>query len=188
MTARKPTDEIQLMERIAQQDQAALSKLYDLYARVIYAVVFKMLGSVEEAEEVVLDVFSQVWRTATRYDVRRGKVDNWLFTMARSRALDKLRSRQRLAKIVDASTAIMPTQSSAATTVPEENLLIEEKRDRIRNVLTQIPVEQRQVIELAYYRGLTKKEIALQTGVSLGTVKTRTRLGLNKLRSLLESG
>ncbi|MCA1992351.1 MAG: hypothetical protein LDL41_09955, partial [Coleofasciculus sp. S288] len=103
MTTQQSIDESLLVERITKHDQSALSELYDRYARVLYAVVFKILGSVEEAEEIVLDVFSQVWRTAERYDAAKGRVDAWLFTLARSRALDRLRALQRLAKAATAS-------------------------------------------------------------------------------------
>ena len=186
MTQKEAIEHVQLIHQIAEQNQAALSQLYDLYARLVYAVVFKILGSVEEAEEVVLDVFAQVWRSAQRYDKKKGRVDSWLLMMARSRALDRLRSRQRQKKVVDASTQVVHTESGTSIAIPEENLLIQERRDLVMAALTQIPVAQRQVIELAYYQGLTQKEIAVRIGVSLGTVKTRIRLGLNKLRGILE--
>ena len=186
MRNKEAIEDVQLIHQIAEQDQTALSQLYDLYARLVYAVVFKILGSVEEAEEVVLDVFAQVWRSAQRYDRKKGRVDSWLLMMARSRALDRLRSRQRQKKVVDASTQVVHTESGTSVAIPEENLLIQERRDQVMAALTQIPVAQRQVIELAYYQGLTQKEIAAHIGVSLGTVKTRVRLGLNKLRGILE--
>ena len=186
MINKNTIEDIQLINQIAQQNQTALSQLYDLYARLVYAVVFKILGSVEEAEEVVLDVFAQVWRSAQRYDRKKGRVDSWLLMMARSRALDRLRSRQRQMKVVDASTQVVQTQSGTSVAIPEENLLIQERRECVMDALNQIPTAQRQVIELAYYQGLTQKEIAARIGVSLGTVKTRIRLGLNKLRGILE--
>ena len=186
MTQKEAIEHVQLIHQIAEQNQAALSQLYDLYARLVYAVVFKILGSVEEAEEVVLDVFAQVWRSAQRYDEKKGRVDSWLLMMARSRALDRLRSRQRQTKVVDASTQVVKTESGTSIAIPEENLLIQERRDQVMAALTKIPISQREVIELAYYQGLTQKEIAARIGVSLGTVKTRIRLGLNKLRGILE--
>ena len=181
MTRVEITDVV-LIQAIAQNDQTALSQLYDRYARVLYALAFKMLGSVEEAEEVVVDVFSQVWRNVASYCEDRGRVDTWLFTMARSRALDRLRKRQRQSKIMDASVQEVGVSS---VDIPQEQLLIQERRDRVTVALEQLPLEQRNVIEMAYFGGFSKSEIASQTGVSLGTVKTRTRLGLNKLRGLL---
>jgi RNA polymerase sigma-70 factor (ECF subfamily) len=173
-----------LLKRIAQQDQSALAQLYNRYARVIYAVAFKSLGSVEESEEIVLDVFSQVWRTAEHYDVTKGRVDTWLFMMTRSRVLDRLRSLQRTTKTQNASVKA-EIQSIKVSVDPVEDVLTRERRTQVLAALSQLPDEQRLVIELAYYQGLTHSEIASQTGLSLGTVKTRIRLGLNKLRAAL---
>jgi RNA polymerase sigma-70 factor (ECF subfamily) len=186
MTTQQSIDETSLLERIAQHDQAALSELYDRYARVLYALAFKVLGSVEEAEEVVLDVFSQVWRTAGGYDATRGRVDTWLFMLTRSRALDRLRALQRLTRAVAASVDAELLQSPPLCN-PEEDLLLSERRAQVLVALGQLPQEQRQVLELAYYKGLTHVEIAAQTGKSLGTIKTRIRLGLGKLREALGS-
>ena len=177
-------NEALLLKRIAQQEQSALARLYERYARVIYAVAFKSLGSVEESEEIVLDVFSQVWRTAERYDATKGRVDTWLFMMTRSRILDRLRSLQRAAKTENASVEA-EIQSIRVSVDPVEDVLTRERRTQVLAALSQLPDEQRLVIELAYYQGLTHSEIAAQTGLSLGTVKTRIRLGLNKLRTAL---
>lgn len=177
-------NEALLLKRIAQQDQSALAQLYERYARIIYAVAFKSLGSVEESEEIVLDVFSQVWRTAERYDATKGRVDTWLFMMTRSRILDRLRSLQRAAKTENASVEA-EIQSIKVSVDPVEDVLTRERRTQVLAALSQLPDEQRLVVELAYYQGLTHSEIAAQTGLSLGTVKTRIRLGLNKLRATL---
>ncbi len=186
MPFQQSIDDIDLITEVAQYNQAALSELYDRYARLMYGLAFKILGSAEEAEEVVLDVFAQVWRIALTFDAKRGRVDGWLFMLTRSRTLDRLRSKQRQTKVMEASTAVAQAQSSSLNG-PEDNLLIQERRDRVLAALAQIPQEQQQVIELAYYRGLSQSEIATQTGLSLGTVKTRIRLGLGKLRGLLEA-
>lgn len=177
-------DEASLLARIAQQDKSALAQLYDRYARVIYSVAYKSLGLVEESEEIVLDVFSQVWRTASRYDATKGRVDTWLFTIARTRILDRLRRLQRTAKTKMASMDSQ-IQSTKVSVDPIEDVLLKERRTQVLAALSQLPKEQRQVIELAYYKGLTHSEIACQTGLSLGTVKTRIRLGLSKLRVAL---
>ncbi|OUC14742.1 MAG: RNA polymerase [Alkalinema sp. CACIAM 70d] len=175
-----------LMARIAQRDPTALSQLYDVYARIIYSVAYRSLGSVEESEEVVLDVFAQVWKTAERYDSQKGRVDAWLFMMARSRVLDRLRKTQRLGKVEDAT---MQAERSVPKTThdPIEQVAVKERRQQVFAALAQLPPEQRQVIELAYYNGLSHSEIATATNLSLGTVKTRIRLGLSKLRILLGS-
>lgn len=188
MTSQTSTsEETHLLTRIAQQDQSALSTLYDRYARVLYSLAFRILGSVEEAEEIVLDVFSQVWKLAGRYDPERGRVDAWLFMLTRSRSLDRLRSLQRISKAVESSTEAAKTIPQSQISDPTEDVLISERRDRVLSAMQRLPIEQREVIELAYYQGLTHVEIAAKTGKSLGTVKTRIRLGLNKLRQVLDA-
>ena len=182
---RAACDEAQLIRQIVERDQAALGQLYDRYARAIYSLVFKMLNSVQEAEEVVLDVFSQVWRDAHRYDVERSRVDSWLFLIGRSRALDRLRKRQRQSKVVEAATIGARSANPYGVNAPEEDLLIVERREQVISALAQLPKEQRQVIELAYFQGLSQSEIAQRTAMKLGTVKTRIRLGLSKLKGLL---
>lgn len=175
-------DETELIGRMVQGDQSALSQLYDRYARVMYSLAFKILGSVEEAEEVVLDVFAKAWRTAARYDASRSRVDSWLFLMTRSRSLDRLRQRQRQTKVVEAATNTAQVSSSD---MPDEALIINERRAVVAQALSNLPDEQRLVIELAYYQGYSQSEIANKTGLALGTVKTRVRLGLRKLKQSL---
>lgn len=178
-----PTDDRFLLVRIAQQDQAALAQLYDRYARLVFSIAFKSFGSVEESEEVVLDLFSQVWRTANRYDPAKGRVDTWLLIMARSRILDRLRKQQRIAKsqtVVEAE-----IQFAKSSGDPIEDAQIVERRAIVQAAINQLPDAQRQMIELAFYQGLSHSEIAAQTSLSLGTVKTRIRLGLGKLRIAL---
>jgi RNA polymerase sigma factor (sigma-70 family) len=185
MASQHVCDDSSLMERIAQQDDTALSELYDRYARVLFSVAFKSLNSKEEAEEVVLDVFSQVWRIAERYDSCKGRVDSWLFMLTRSRVLDRLRAMQRANKMPTVSVDATQIQLPPSSVDPVEEALIAERRTHVLAALKTLPVEQRLVIELAYYKGLSQSEIAAQTGQSLGTVKTRVRLGLNKLRIAL---
>ncbi|GAB4214656.1 MAG: sigma-70 family RNA polymerase sigma factor [Synechococcales cyanobacterium] len=179
-------DERALVRRLALQDQDALSILYDRYARILLGLAYRILGSLEEAEEVVLDVFTQVWRTAHRYDSQRGRVDVWLFMVTRSRALDRLRALQRSARSIPASQQVWHLQNGSPS--PDEALLLTERRSLIHQALHTIPPEQRHVLELAYFQGLSQSEIATRTGIPLGTVKKRTRLGLEKLRVSLQAG
>jgi RNA polymerase sigma factor (sigma-70 family) len=177
-------DDIYLLHQIVDRDQAAVSTLYDRYARIIYSIAYKILGSQEESEEVVIDVFNQVWRSAASYNPSKARVDTWLFMITRSRALDRFRALRRNTKVNLA--CINAGELPPQTPTPEENLLIAERCDRLKNVLAQLPPEQRKVLELAYYDGLTHAQIAAITGKSLGTIKTRIRLGLAKLKFMVE--
>jgi len=179
-------DDASLLTRIAKHDQTALSQLYDRYAKIIYAVAFKSLRSVEESEEVVLDVFTQVWRIAKNYDAAKGRGDTWLFVLMRSRILDRLRKRQHSQSCSPILTELLEIQIQYQSVDPIEGVVLCERRDRVLSALKLLPPEQRLVIELAYYQGLTHSQIADQTQLSLGTVKTRIRLGLNKLKSALD--
>ena len=175
------SDEPQWMTQIAQQNQTALSQLYDRYAQIIYSIAYQSLGSVEESEEVLMDVFAQVWRTADRYDQAKARVDTWLFMIARSRIFDRLRSGQRRGKVKDALIAFDVVDQ----VLENEDVEISERRELVATAMGKLPIEQRQVLELSYYGGLSHREISDQTGLALGTVKTRIRLGLDKLRSSL---
>ena len=175
-----------LLAKIDERDRSALSKLYDCYSRTIYAIAWKSLNSVEDCEEVVLDVFAQVWKIAGRFDVNKGSVEQWIFTLARSRILDRLRKLQRLNKVNAAISAGKEIEFPTSSVDPLEAVEIAERRQQVLAALNQIPPAQREVIEMAYDRGLTHTEIATVTGLSLGTVKTRLRLGLSKLKVAFE--
>jgi RNA polymerase sigma-70 factor (ECF subfamily) len=187
LDTQQPVADVDLMRRVAQQDQAAFEALYDRYAALVYGVTLKVLGSRPDAEEVVLDVFAQAWRTAGRYDPQRGRVDAWLLVIARSRSLDKLRARQRDGKVVEASEAKAAEAPVVTISGPEKDLLIAERRAAVVAALEDLPAAQRLPLELAYYKGLSQTEIAEATGEALGTVKTRMRLGMGKLREALAS-
>jgi RNA polymerase sigma-70 factor, ECF subfamily len=176
-----------LLAKIAAGDRIALSQLYDRYSRIIYAISWKSLNSVEDCEEVVLEVFAQVWRIADRFDSEKGSPEQWIFTLARSRILDRLRKIQRLHKVNTVVAAEKEIVFPTLSVDPLESVEIAERRQQVLAALRQIPSEQRQVIEMAYYQGLPHTEIAAATGLSLGTVKTRLRLGLSKLRVQFDS-
>ncbi len=176
--------DLDLIQRIAAGEQGALAQLYDRYVRILLGVGYRMLASREEAEEVVADVFCQVWRTAASYDASRSRVDSWLFLITRSRALDRLRRLRRKSQhqtiqfIVDTHHTLQQD--------PQSELLHREQHYHIRLLLEQMPSDQREVIELAYFNDLTQKQIADQLHIPLGTVKSRLRLGLAKLRQKLQ--
>lgn len=185
LSTQQQIDEHELLQRVVAKDQAALATLYDRYARAMLGVAYKIVGSLEEAEEVVLDVFGQVWRTAETYSTSRGRLDSWLFMMTRSRSLDRIRALQRTARASSAAEehAIIDFPSRVAD--PEQDVLVAERRQVVADALGGLPEGQRAVLELAYYKGLSHSEIAAHTGEALGTVKTRVRLGLSKLKEAL---
>lgn len=180
-------DDALLLKRIAGRNRLALSALYDRYARIIYGLAFKSLRSVEESEEVVLDVFAQIWSIAERYDVQKGRADTWIFTLARSRIIDRLRKIQRINPSRNLSIDTIEIQLQANDVDLFEEASIKERRRLVIAAMQTLPLEQRIIIELVYYQGLTQSQIAAETGLALGTVKTRIRLGLNKLKLALDS-
>ncbi|MEG4320218.1 MULTISPECIES: sigma-70 family RNA polymerase sigma factor [unclassified Microcoleus] len=184
MTGEKSGDESLLLVQIARKDQAALAKLYDRYGRASYALAYKILGSVEEAEEVVLDVFSQIWQKAATYDPSRSRADTWLFMLTRSRSLDRLRVLQRTLRAAEACLEDAKIPSSTVAE-PMEDAMLEERTAQVKAALEKLPAEQRSAIELAYYQGLTCAAIAAKLGIPTGTIKTRIRLGISKLRQTL---
>lgn len=178
-------DDETLIRRIASQDQSALTALYDRYSQVIYALIYRMIGVAEEAEEIILDVFLQVWRTAHRYDPHKAQVNSWLFMIARSRALDRLRRQSRQERTV---LMLQQTQMPLDLNSPPEAYIIRaENHQRLHHALAQLPQEQRQAVELAYYYGLSHTQIAVKLGVPPGTIKSRIRMGLQKLRSVWQT-
>jgi RNA polymerase sigma factor (sigma-70 family) len=184
-TTQQILEEAFLLVRVSQQDESALGKLYDRYARIIYSVAFKSLENVEESEEIVIDVFAQVWRTAHSYDPAKSRVDTWLFMIARSRVLDRLRKLQRSTKKQTASKEAY-LQSPNTSPDPIEDVVISERRSVVLAALDQLNPKNRQVLELAYYKGLSHQQIAEAMNLPLGTVKSCIRLSLNKLRSTLK--
>ena len=180
LAPRRAIDE-ELARRIVAGDATALRALYERSAGTSLAVARRVLRSQSEAEEVVQDAFLEVWRRATSFDAERGSLTAWLVAITHSRAVDRLRSRSSAERAAIAASR----EVSAPAALPLEGVQQRQDRDRIQLALATLPPEQRQVIELAYYEGLTQTEIAARTGDPLGTVKTRARLGLGKLASLL---
>ena len=173
-----------LVARVAAGDETGLGELYDATSRLIYSLVLRIVSDAATADEVTLDVYKQVWRQASRYDPARGGPLAWLTTIARSRALDRLRAgRQELLREEPLETAVQ----YAASDDVERDAAAAETRVIVQRALAELTPEQRQVLELAYYSGLSQSEIAAKLNQPLGTVKTRTRLGMIKLRDRLRS-
>jgi RNA polymerase sigma-70 factor, ECF subfamily len=172
-----------LIRRVADGDQSALTTLYDSTSRLVFGLVLRVVGDRSTAEEVLLDVYTQVWRQAATYDQKRGAPLAWMMTIARTRGIDRLRSGKHDHRNKEPLDAI--GEVTATTASPEEDTVTAERRQLVRSALETLSAEQREVIELAYYSGLSHSEIALRLGQPLGTVKTRTRLGMMKLRDIL---
>ena len=171
-----------LIRQIARGNQQALGSFYDTTSSVVYGLAIRILGNSATAEEVTLDVYTQVWRQAAGFNAQRGTPSAWLVMLTRSRALDRLRmSRHEEQHLATLSATLSPI----ALTTPEESSLVGERRRLVQAALDELPVEQRQVLELVYFSGLSHSEIAARLDVPPGTVKTRLRLGLAKLRMLL---
>jgi RNA polymerase sigma-70 factor (ECF subfamily) len=173
-----------LVRRMSGGDERALGALYDRWSAAVYALVLQIVRDAAEAEDVVEDVFWQSWRQAARYEPSRAGVSTWLLTIARSRALDRLRSLRRAREeTVPITSAAESVASSGAT--PAVDAELSEERVLVAAALRELPAEQREALELAYFGGLSQTEIAARTGQPLGTVKTRMRLAMQKLRTRL---
>ncbi len=175
----------QTIRAVARGSGDAVSELYDRYGGTVYGLALRVLGQPDLAEEVVQDVFAQVWREACRYDTSRSTVAGWIVMLTRTRAIDRLRARKArpdLTAPVEASAAL-PLASSDMT--PETTTIAAEDSRLVRGALARLPDQIRSLVELAYYEGLTHSEIATRTGIPLGTVKTRLRNAMGTLRSAL---
>ena len=179
------TRQAELIGGAAAGDQQALADLYDATSRTVYGLLLRILGDPAAAEEVLLDVYTQAWRQAADYSAARGSPLAWLTTIARSRAIDRLRRGRQERERSEPLEAV--AQVAAAGASAEEDVTARERGAVVRAALSALPPEQREVIELAYYGGLSHSEIAAARGLPLGTVKTRTRLGLTRLRETLKS-
>jgi RNA polymerase sigma-70 factor (ECF subfamily) len=172
-----------LIGRMAAGDGEAFSQFYDRYAPLVYPLIVKIVRAPSEAADVLQDVFWESWQTAHTYDAGRGSPEAWIVTRARSRAIDRVRSIRRRGE-----TFVMPVDEAGAArdsrADPAERA---EERGVILGALAQLPEVQREVIELAYYGGLTQTEIADHIKQPLGTVKTRIRAGLDRLRTLVKT-
>lgn len=174
---------VELIGRTAQGDETALGNLYDRTSSYVYGLGFRVLGDTTMAEEVTMDVFLQVWRQAGQFDQSRGAPMVWLAVLTRSRAIDRLRigKKDREAREPMERVASEPGVESD----PEQSSVYLEQCRIVRKAINSLPAEQREMIELAYFGGLSQREIASQVGEPLGTVKTRIRLGMIKLRHVL---
>lgn len=176
-------DDRALSDRLARGDRDALSAIYTTHASVVLAVVLRLVRDRAEAEEVVQETFLEAWRRAAQYQPERANVAAWLVTIAKSRAIDRLRSRGTVDRTLDVERRATPEDSRA----PDEALDAVRARTVVRQQVARLPPEQRALLELAWDEGLSQSEIAAKTGLPLGTVKTRTRAALLTLHAELKS-
>ena len=172
-----------LVARMAQGDGDALAALYDRHAGPVYSLAVRILRDTRDAEDIVQDVFTQAWRQASRYTSTRGAVIAWLLTLARSRAIDRLRARRVRPEGASNDAAAIPLIDASPPI--EHQLLSAEQVARVRAALDDLPLLQRVAIELAFFEGLSHVQIADRLEQPLGTVKTRIRLAMGKLREML---
>lgn len=170
----------------ARGEQNALARLYDISNRLVYGVALRILGDPADAEEVTLDVYTQVWRTAKEYTADRGAPSSWLIMLARSRALDRLRSRGRRQGRETTLENAPETPSSGQP--PDEAAYLQQASIRMKQAMATLAPEQRELIEMSFFAGLTHSELAEKLGQPLGTVKTRIRSGMAKLREAMGLG
>ena len=188
--ARVPDDDDRaVLRRLADGDEAALVSLYDLWSERVHALALWILKDADDAEDVVEETFWQIWRTADGYQGQRSAGSTWIMMIARSRALDRLRARKRRADWTAAPGTVSALQDQFDNASPEQpgSRVEAHQQAQLATALADLPPEQRTALELAYFEGLSHGEIAERTAQPLGTVKTRIRLAMQKLRQGLES-
>lgn len=177
----RPTmqQDAELIARLRRGEESAVAELYDRYSGIVYSVALRVLADTTAAEDILQEVFLQLWRDPERFDSRRGSLGAWLAVMSRNRAIDVVRKRRPASTLED---VVIPLECNL-----ENEVAIKQLSGRARAALQQIPPEQRSALEMAFFQGLTHSEIAEKTGEPLGTIKTRIRAGLMALRKSLGS-
>ena len=174
-----------LVERMMAGDEDALAILYDRYAGMLYAMLMRILKDTHAAEEVLQDLFLQLWRNAAQFDSSRGSLPAWLLVIGRNRALSRLRRRDRREVFPEDSEGfsieMVPSPANLEDAAARTQLI-----ERLKNVLATLPAEQREAVELAYFEGMTQTEIARRTGSPLGTVKSRVRAAMQSLKQFFD--
>jgi RNA polymerase sigma-70 factor (ECF subfamily) len=180
-------DDATLISLIAQAKVEALDELYQRYSRLVFSLAIKMVSEQSAAEEITLDIFTRVWQKADTYDAEQAQVNTWMVSMTRHRAIDWLRRQKvRLDHRTLSWAEVSPEAEPQSNGTPEQWIEILLRQQQVRAAVAQLPVEQQEVLALAYFKGQSHREIAETLGQPLGTVKTRIRLGMQKLRQLLQ--
>lgn len=180
------TEDATLLHRMAEGDEQALGVFHDRWSPLVHAVVLRIVRQPDDVEDVVEEAFWQAWRQADRFDAAKGSVQTWLLTIARSRALDRVRSLKRLREDPienESGEVVVQLATTGDASMDAESA---ERRAIVVTALAGLPAEQREALELGYFGGLSQTEIAERTGQPLGTIKTRMRLAMQKLRGSLQ--
>ena len=188
ITAPEPDDravELDLMARVAKRERVAFEQLYDRYSNILYATAMKFLREDADAQDVVQDVFIQIWDKAKLYDPAKGKPLTWALTLTRNRSIDRIRAIQRRGRLREDFEKETVVDESAGIREALSGVDASEKNQILRDAVQRLSPEQRKVIEWAFFGGLTQNEVANRLGEPLGTVKARARRGLMKLKELL---
>jgi RNA polymerase sigma-70 factor (ECF subfamily) len=173
------TDDATLLQRVRQGDQRAMAEVFDRYSRAVYSVAMRILKDTGHAEDVMQEIFFQVWRNSDSFVQGRGSLGAWLVVVARNRSIDQLRRRKPVDSVDD---VVLASSGNLASEVEHNSMM-----EKVRKVLRDLPAEQQRSMELAFFEGLSHSEIAEKTGDPLGTVKTRIRLALITLRKAFQS-
>ena len=179
------TDE-RLMAMLQERDPVALEYLYDRHSAIVKSLGMKVVHNEAEAEDLLQEIFMEIWNRAAGYDPAKGKPLGWIVTLARRRAIDRLRKCQSHCRAEDHLKLEVEQHPDAWTTDPDEDFAMADIRQMLNNLLRTLPEAQRQAIDLAFYKGMSQREIAAHTGIPLGTIKTRLELGLKKLTVALK--
>jgi RNA polymerase sigma-70 factor (ECF subfamily) len=179
-------EDAELLRAVARGDEAAFARVYDRYSAILLGLLLRILRSRAEAEDVLQEVFLQVWQQARSFDPARGRPFTWLVTLSRSRAIDRLRAVDSRDRAAQRSAEDAPPDAAPQGRA-DEDAIRAERAEAVRDALGELPEEQRQVLVLAYLEGMSQSEIAAAKNQPLGTVKTRTRAGLKKLSEALRA-
>lgn len=179
--------EIELLTRTGKGDRESFERLYDRYSGVLFSTAYRILNQQEAAEDLLQDVFLQIWEKAPSFDPKRGKPLTWAITLTRNRAIDRLRSTQRRQKLSEEIEREAELNDYKTDLSSADEVSLSEKNRMVHGAVMQLSPEQRRVIELAFFSGLTQSEIAEKLNEPLGTVKARIRRGMMRLRDLLSS-
>ena len=177
----QPDRDRSALERMVAGDTRALEELYDRHGDLLYSLVRRILSRAEDAEDAIQEIWLQAWRGARTYDPKRGTVCGWLVSIARSRAIDRLRSEGSRKRAVDAAGVDAPDPPES----PAESAVGQERRQHVDHAMSQLDPQHREVLELAYFAGLSQSEISERLGAPLGTVKSWTRQALSRLEKLV---